>query len=54
MIKKLIVYLLIVSLVCNIIGGMTGVGFFHTIGIVGFCGAGVVFLGWLFNKFFLK
>lgn len=54
MAKKIILYLIIVALVCTTIGGITDVGFFSTVGIIGFCGAGVVFLGWLFNKFFLK
>ncbi len=52
--KKVIAYLLIVSIVCSTIGGMTDVGFFSTIGIIGFCGAGVIFLVWVFDKFFLK
>lgn len=54
MIKKLIAYLLIVAVVCTIIGGMTDVAFFSTVGIIGFCGAGVVFLIWVFDKFFLS
>ncbi len=51
---KVIVFLLIVAVVCTIIGGIADVGFFSTIGIIGFCGAGIVFLIWVFDKFFLK
>ena len=51
---QLIVFLLIAAIVCTVIGGISEVGFFSTLGIIGFCGAGVVFLAWVFNKFFLK
>ena len=54
MTKKFIAYLVIVAVVCTAIGGITDVEAFNTIGVFGFCGAGVVFIGWLFNKFFLK
>lgn len=54
MTAKIIVFLLIVAIVCTIIGGLTEVGFFTTVGIIGFCGAGVVFLIWVFDKLFLK
>lgn len=54
MTKKIIAFLLIVAVVCTIIGGITDVGLFSTLGIVGFCGAGVVFLYWVFDKMFLK
>lgn len=54
MTAKIIAFLLIVAVVCTVIGGMTDVGLFSTIGIIGFCGAGVVFLFWVFDKFFLK
>lgn len=54
MIKKIIAYLLIVAVVCTIIGGMTDVAVFSTLGIIGFCGAGVVFLIWVFEKLFLS
>ena len=54
MLKKIIVYLLVVAVVCTMIGGMTDVEFFSNAGIFGFCGAGVVFLILVFNKFFLN
>ena len=54
MLMKVISFLLIVAVVYTIIGGICGVGFFSTLGVIGFCGAGVVFLIWVFDKFFLK
>lgn len=54
MVGKLIVYLLIVGVVCTIIGGITDVGFFNAIGVIGFSSAGVIFLIWVFGKMFFK
>lgn len=54
MLMKLIAYLLIVAAVCSIIGGMTEVAIFSTLGTIGFCGAGVVFLVWVFGKIFFN
>lgn len=54
MYKKIFWYLLIVSLVCIIIGNVAGVAFFKTVSAIGFCGAGIILLIWVFDRFFLK
>ncbi|MBQ3084790.1 MAG: hypothetical protein IJC46_04990 [Clostridia bacterium] len=54
MLMKLMGYLLVVAVVCAIIGGMTDIATFSTLGTGAFCGAGVVFLVWSFCKIFFK
>ena len=49
---KLVIFLIIAGVVFGLMTGLADI--FGIFSIISFCGAGIAFLAWLFDKFFIS